>query len=103
MNEPLIITYDCWYNSQLSVIAPFGGVKINGVDYCLISDHTNYGYPDLLHVDWLPVYKKLGREKTIGLIKNGTSLKVAKDIIKTMKPKKNEEMAMDCHDLFTRD
>lgn len=52
---------------------------------------------------WMSVYEQLGYEKTIKLIKNGTSIDVAKMIIKTMKPKKNEEMAMDCHDLFTRD
>ena len=30
----------------------------------------------------MPVYNKLGRERTIGLIKNGTSLEVAKQMIK---------------------
>ena len=53
--------------------------------------------------DWLPICDHLGYERTIGLIKNGTTIDVAKQIIKTMKPKKNEEMAMDCHDLFARD
>ena len=37
---------------------------------------------DLLLKGWVLVYKNLGRERTIGLIKNGTSLEVAKQMIK---------------------
>lgn len=62
-------------NSQLSVARHYGGIKIDGVQYVVVGT-------DLLRKDWIPVYKKLGRERTIGLIKNGTSLKVAKEMIK---------------------
>ena len=96
------MTYECWANSQFSVARYTGGLRINGHDYILAFEHENRYTPDLLRADWQTIYQKLGRHKTIGLIKNGTTLNVAKQILKTMKPKKNEEMAMDCHDLFAR-
>ena len=64
-----------WMNSQLSIAKYSGGIKIDGVQYVVVGT-------DLLRKDWIPVYTKLGRERTIGLIKNGTSLKVAKEMIK---------------------
>jgi hypothetical protein len=60
-------------------------MKINGKDYLLISEHSNRYTPDLLRFDWVPIYTKLGRKKTIGLINNGTSLSVAKQMIKVNK------------------
>lgn len=71
----ILMPAEFWMNSQLSVAKYFGGIKINGVQYVVVGT-------DLLREDWVPVYKKLGRERTIGLIKNGTSLKVAKEMIK---------------------
>ena len=62
-------------NSQLSVARHYGGIKIDGVQYVVVGT-------DLLRKDWVPVYNKLGRERTIGLIKNGTSLDVAKEMLK---------------------
>lgn len=62
-------------NSQLSVARYTGSIRINGVEYVVAGT-------DLLMKDWLPVYKKLGRERTIGLIKNGTQLHVAKEMCK---------------------
>lgn len=64
-------------NSQLSVARFYGGIKFNGERYVIVPPKN-----DLLLTDWVPVYKKLGRERTIGLIKNGTSLDVAKQILK---------------------
>lgn len=37
---------------------------------------------DLVRKDWIPTYKKLGRDRTIELVGNGTSLKEAKKIAK---------------------
>ena len=86
MNEtPILITYESWANSYLSTARHTGGVEISRVYYMLISEHSNRYTPDLLRYDWVPVYKKLGREKTIGLINNGTSLSVAKQMIKVNK------------------
>ena len=82
---PILITYERWANSQLSIARHSGGMNINGKEYLLISEHSNRYTPDLLRFDWVPVYTKLGREKTIGLINNGTSLSIAKQMIKVKK------------------
>ena len=63
-------------NSQLSVARFYGGIKFNGEEYVIVPPKN-----DLLLKGWVPIYKKLGRERTIGLIENGTSLKVAKQMI----------------------
>ena len=73
----ILIEEGYWTNSQLSVARFYGGIKFNGEEYVIVPPKN-----DLLLKDWVPVYKKLGRERTIGLIKNGTSLKVAKEMIK---------------------
>ena len=75
------MTQDYWMNSQFSIAKHTGALNINGHLYVV------YG-TDLIREDWLPVLKKLGRERTIGLIKNGTSLEVAKAMIKVMKEDK---------------
>ena len=85
MEIPILITYEYWANSQFSIARHTGGLKINGKDYLLISEHSNRYTPDLLRFDWVPIYTKLGRKKTIGLINNGTSLSVAKQMIKVKK------------------
>ena len=64
-------------NSQLSIARFYGGIRFNGEEYVIVPPKN-----DLLLKVWVPVYKKLGRERTIGLIKNDTSLKVAKEMIK---------------------
>ena len=74
---PILIEEGYWMNSQLSVARFYGGIKFNGEEYVIVPPKN-----DLLLTKWVPVYKKLGRERTIGLIKNGTSLKVAKEMIK---------------------
>lgn len=71
----ILMPAEFWMNSQLSVARHYGGIKIDGVQYVVVGT-------DLLRKDWVPVYNKLGRERTIGLIKNGTSLDVAKEMLK---------------------
>ena len=78
---PIFMTQDYWMNSQFSIAKHTGALNINGHLYVV------YG-TDLIREDWLPVLKKFGRERTIGLIKNGTSLEVAKAMIKAMKEDK---------------
>ena len=85
METPILMTYETWANSQLSIARHTGGVKIDGVFYMIISEYSNRYTPDLLRYDWVPVYNKLGRENTIGLIKNGTTIDVAKKMIKVNK------------------
>ena len=64
-------------NSQLSVARFYGGIKFNGEEYVIVPPKN-----DLLLSKWVPVFKALGRGRTIKLIKNGTSLEVAKQMIK---------------------
>ena len=64
-------------NSQLSVARFYGGIKFNGEEYVIVPPKN-----DLLLSKWVPVYKALGRERTVNLIKSGTSLEVAKKMIK---------------------
>ena len=72
---PILMTADYWMSSQLSVAKYSGGIAINGKQYVVAGS-------DLLLKEWLPVYTKLGRTRTIGLIENGTSLPVALQMIK---------------------
>ena len=79
MNDtPILMTKESWLNSQLSIARYYGGIKINGKEY-VVED------TDLILKSWLPVYKTLGRDKTIGLIKNGTTLDVAKQMCEQLK------------------
>ena len=81
---PVIIAYEKWINSQFSLARHLGSITINGREYILVSDGETRETPDLLRADWLPIYKRLGRRRTIGLIKNGTTVDAALSIIKTM-------------------
>lgn len=88
MNKiPILFTYESWANSQLSIARYAGGLRLDGHDYLLVFCDNNRLTPDLVRADWVPVYMKLGRDKTLGLIKNGTSLKVAKEMTKFNKEK----------------
>ena len=67
---PILITSNYWMNSQLSVARFYGGIKFNGEEYVIVPPKN-----DLILSKWVPVYKKLGRDKTIKLIKEGVDLK----------------------------
>lgn len=106
---PVLMTLEYWSNSQLSSLALFGAGEINGHAYVIVnkrgitllelSDPSSPYYvadgmaikagepADLIREDWLPVYKQLGRERTIKLIANGTTLDVALQSIKCKKIK----------------
>lgn len=74
---PILIEEGYWMNSQLSVARFYGGIKFNGEEYVIVPPKN-----DLLLSKWVPVFKALGRERTVKLIENGTSLEVAKKMIK---------------------
>ena len=74
---PILIKEGYWMNSQISVARFYGGIKFNGEEYVIVPPKN-----DLLLKGWVPVFKALGRERTVKLIKNGTSLEVAKKMIK---------------------
>ena len=103
MAGPILMTEEYWKNSQLSVAKYYGGMVLNGKHYSIVNkegitvielsdpDSPYYvpgdkviqpGEPcDLILDEWIPVYKALGRDKTIGLIKNNTTLEEALTMI----------------------
>lgn len=100
----VIMAEEYWANSYFSVARYYGGIKVNGDEYKIVNKNgvtleelsnpnsKHYvksemaippGEPaDLVRKDWIPIYKKLGRDKTIELVKNGIDLKEAKRIAK---------------------
>ena len=105
MNCPIIIKKEYWENSQLSIAKYYGGLKFNGKEYKIVnkdgitveelsnpmSEHYvgngEYAIPpgepaDLVNEDWLKVYRKIGREETLMLIKKKISLQSALKLIK---------------------
>lgn len=100
----VIIMEQYWANSYFSIARYYGGVKIDGHEYKIVNKEgvtleelsnpssKHYmksgkaippGEPaDLVRKDWIPVYKKLGRDRTIKLVRDGVSLAEAKRIAK---------------------
>lgn len=100
----VIMAEEYWANSPLSIARYYGGIKVDGDEYKIVNKDgitlEELSYPrskhyvkegkaipagepaDLVRKDWIPVYRKLGRDRTIGLVKNGISLKEAKKIAK---------------------
>lgn len=100
----VIVTEEFWSNSHLSIARYYGGIKLNGGEYKIVNKdgitleelsdpHSKHyvkeckaipaGEPaDLVLNEWIPIYRKLGREKTIELVKRGLSIKEAKKIAK---------------------
>lgn len=104
----ILFTEEVWANSQMSIAKYYGGLVLNGKEYKIVnkdgitveelsnplSEHyvgkDKYAIPpgepaDLVMKDWIPVYKKLGRDETIKLIKERVPLKMAKEITKRKK------------------
>lgn len=106
-NTPIIVAEEYWANSPLSIARHYGQIEFNGHLYIIV-DKTGRdifelsaiaeregrtkaippGEPaDLCRKDWVKIYRALGREKFIELVKKGTSLKEAKQIVKELKSK----------------
>ena len=103
MSGPIIMTEEYWKNSQFSVAKYYGGMVLYGKNYSIVnkdgitvrelwnpkSPHyiddekvIKPGEPcDLIMNDWIPVYKALGRDKTIELVKNNIPLEEALTLI----------------------
>ena len=103
MAGPILMTEEYWKNSQFSVAKYYGGMLLNGKHYSIVnkggitvvelsnpkSPHytgdemaIKPGEPcDLILDDWIPVYKALGRDKTIELVKSNTTLEEALTMI----------------------
>lgn len=105
------MTEEYWANSQFSVARYYGGIQIGGKSYKIVNkqgatifelsdpDSPYYvgdgnmaipqGEPaDLVLKEWIPMYKKLGRDKTIECVEQGMSLKEAKKLCAKFKSTK---------------
>ena len=100
----IIMTEEYWANSQFSVARYYGGLQIGGKSYKIVNkqgatifelsdpDSPYYvgdgnmaipppGEPaDLVLEEWIPIYKKLGRERTIECVKQGMSVHEAREL-----------------------
>lgn len=94
MSCPLLMAESFWMNSQFSIARHYGGMTYNGREYIIVDKHgrdlwecsIGAGEPaDLILKTLKPAYRKLGRDRIIGLIKDG---KTEKEIIKLGKEKK---------------
>lgn len=108
MNTPIIITEEVWRNSQLSLAGRCGQVTFNnrlykvcnkdGITVFELADPSSRHYVgkgemaippgqpcDLVRADWIPVYRALGRDRTIELVEAGTDIKEARKIVKELK------------------
>ena len=106
MLSAIIIEEGGWVNSYLSVVRYTGSVKFGDLAWTLVNkngislfdlsnprskhyvgDGATMAIPpgepaDLVRNDWLHIYRVLGREKTIEIVKQGISLKEAEKLIK---------------------
>lgn len=100
---PILMTEEYWANSQLSIARYYGQIKFNGHIYVIVNKHGETlieisarmdkeskggkaippGEPaDLVLSEWIPVYKRMGRDRVIELIENHVPLKEAKKLKK---------------------
>lgn len=103
MENVIFMTEEYWANTQFSIARRYGQIQINGRLYFIVNKQgvtifelsnpqsKHYvgddkmaiepGEPaDLVRTDWIPVYRKLGREKFIEVVKQNMSLKDAKKL-----------------------
>ena len=88
--SPILIEEGYWMNSQLSVARFYGGIKFNGEEYVIVPPNN-----DMIQAKWAKIYTKLGRDKFIEIVKQGTSLADAKKMIKTIKDNSLVQLKLD--------
>jgi hypothetical protein len=98
------MTEEYWANSQFSVARYYGGIQINGKIYKIVNKQgatifelSNPNSPyyvgdgdkkaiepgepaDLVMEEWIPIYKKLGRDRFIEIVKKNVSFKESKKL-----------------------
>ena len=97
----IVLTKDQWAKSQLSIARYYGGARFRGRDYRIVnqygidvfslSDPQSEHYAgegtyaikddepaDLVLVEWIPLYRKLGRESFLKLIKDNKEITLEK-------------------------
>lgn len=103
----LVMTEEFWATSQLSVAKYSGSIIWNGKSYTIcnkdgltifkcseIAEKKNLDYAippgepaDLVRDDFIPTYKKIGRDNVIRLLTEKKTLKEIKEFAKTYKKK----------------
>lgn len=100
---PILMVEEYWANSQLSIARYYGQINFNGHIYVIVNKHGETlieisermdkegkdgkaippGEPaDLVLLEWVPVYRRLGRGRVIELIKNNVPFREAKKLKK---------------------
>ena len=98
----IMMTQECWRNTQLSAVAKFGGATLNGIHYIIVNkegkdlfeltheanrDGREYAIPsgepaDMIDDRYRNIYRKVGRDKFIEWVKEGLELNEMKGRIK---------------------
>ncbi len=100
---PILMVEKFWRNSMLSIARIYGQINFNGHIYVIVNKHGETlieisarmdkegkdgkaippGEPaDLVLLEWVPVYRRLGRDRVMELIENHVPLKEAKKLKK---------------------
>lgn len=105
--QPVMMVEEYWVNSQLSVARYTGGCILSGKIYVIVNKEgitlEELSFPwsrhyvgddkmaippgepaDLIQVDWLPIYRKMGRKEFIKMLQDlpGITLAQAKERLK---------------------
>ena len=98
----IIMTEEYWATSQFSIARYYGGIKVGDVDYVIVNKEGKDIYEcsieaekagrekaiepgepaDLIDRRYIPMYKKLGRDKFIEWVKEGLDLAAMKKRLK---------------------
>ena len=101
----IIMTEEYWATSQFSIARYYGGIKVGDVDYVIVNKEGKDIYEcsieaekagrekaiepgepaDLIDRRYIPMYKKLGRDKFIEWVKEDLDLNAMKERIKNEK------------------
>lgn len=104
-NTPIIMTEDYWANSPFSVVRYCGRISVLGHSYIIVDKHgkdifrmsieatragrekaIEPGEPcDLVRLEYVPIYAKVGRDKFIDMVERGLTLAEMKSEINKIK------------------
>ena len=107
--SPILMTEDYWKESQLSIASHFGLIRFNGHNYIIVNKEgidvltlscmpeykdkkkvIEPGEPcDLLLASFQPIYKELGREAFIRMLKDNRNLTLSR--AKELTPKYKQQ------------
>lgn len=111
--KAIVMAEEYWANSMLSIARYYGKIAVDGFDYVVVDKrgHDIFecsreaekagrekaiepGEPcDLCRVDFVPIYRKLGRDQFLKFIQENPdvySVKQAKERLKQWQPKPND-------------